>query len=323
MVGYLKSEHRVRMRSRLHGFFSGCRFGSKSRREQRLLQALALEGIGCPEWIAVGEDDKGRAFLLVREIVNTVEMPVYLQGCSDDNRRALCKRLGQDLARMHDAGFDHPDLYAKHVLIRPADKAIFFLDWQRSRRHTHVPWRRRARDLAALNASLAEELASCRHRLACLGAYLRTTAPSTVPRRLVPNIERRCRHLLRRRRVREMRQPGAPESKQRLIRLDGDGLCVSSDFRKTYPDVLPAWLETNAGAHRNGIVHEEQTLADGTAACLTRRSEFRPIRGLVARLVRWRQTSPELREVGVLFRLERFGITIARVLAFGQRHPSC
>src|SRR5262249_56471797 len=102
-------------------------------------QALRHEGIGCREWMAVGEDGGGRAFLLLRAAEDTVELRAYLQGRRPArDRLRLAQRLGAVLARMHRAGFLHPDLYAKHVLVEPGGRSVVLLDWQRSRRN-HRP----------------------------------------------------------------------------------------------------------------------------------------------------------------------------------------
>src|SRR5262249_60840594 len=105
-------------------------------------------------------------------------------------------------AQIHDAGFHHRDLYAKHILV---DRSGEFccVDWQRSPRRGHVGWRQRWRDLAALHASLAEELASPPERLACLYVYLRLVlpfpSPRSVRRQAVRAIEHEAQRLLRRR----------------------------------------------------------------------------------------------------------------------------
>src|SRR5262245_57018947 len=59
---FLKREHRVRWRDRLANAWAGFGLASKSRREAVVLRALEGTGVGCPEWVAVGEDGAGRAF---------------------------------------------------------------------------------------------------------------------------------------------------------------------------------------------------------------------------------------------------------------------
>ena len=81
--------------------------------------------------------EKGTAFLLVRELAHVRDLRSFLRDrCASPpaERRRFARRLGRELARLHAAGFDHPDLYSKHVLVGPADGRITLVDWQRSRR---------------------------------------------------------------------------------------------------------------------------------------------------------------------------------------------
>src|SRR5262245_60031696 len=57
---YLKREHRVPWRNRLASWRAGFGFASVSVREARTLQALIAAGLPAPEWIAAGEDGRGR-----------------------------------------------------------------------------------------------------------------------------------------------------------------------------------------------------------------------------------------------------------------------
>src|SRR5947209_6029129 len=75
---YLKREHRIPCKCRLANAWAGFGFVSNSRREARILQAMGRRGLGCPEWIVVGEDDTGRAFLLVRALEDAVDLRTLL-----------------------------------------------------------------------------------------------------------------------------------------------------------------------------------------------------------------------------------------------------
>ncbi len=210
VAAFLKREHRVSWKDRLANACAGFGFVSKSVREGLLLQLLARAGVGCPEWLAFGEDDRGRAFVLVRELAGCLDLRVLLrqrQAAPPRERYRLARRLGEALARLHDAGFAHTDLYAKHVLVEPQTEAVHVLDWQRSCYRVRIGWRRRRRDLAALHASLAGELARPRERLACLLAYLRAGGGREGVRGRVRSIRALAQRLLRRRHVREQHQP--------------------------------------------------------------------------------------------------------------------
>ncbi len=208
--GYLKREQRSELKDRLASWWGGFGFVSKSRREWNVLHALRAAGIACPEPLAVGECGR-RAFLLIRELAGMCDLPVYLEqhATSPFDRSRVARDVGRALARFHAAGFTHPDLYAKHVFVHTEDASICFIDYQRTRRRRWVSWGQRWRDLAALDASLNESLASARDRLIGLVAYLRAVSAGDVRRllrRSVCAITRRTRHLVGRRKVQEMRQ---------------------------------------------------------------------------------------------------------------------
>ena len=324
---FLKREHRVAWKDRLASAWAGFGLVSRARREYRLLRELATAGIPCAEPVVVGEGGCGRAFLLVREVGGR-DLRAYLERASARARRLTMLRLGEALARIHAAGFDHPDLYSKHVLVTPAPRGqvhFHFLDWQRSRRRRRVPWGVRCRDLAALDATLAEELASPRDRLACLRAYLRAAENVGLPRLAAAAraIRRRSDRLLRRRRIRELRQPPLAWGRQNLIWVHGEALCVTREFRAELRGRVPPWLAPTApAAEPNGP--PARTLVErsgGRTGLLIRRHQRRPLAWLRAWLRGRRLVSPELEQAGLLFRLQRYGITAPRLLAVGQRFP--
>jgi heptose I phosphotransferase len=320
---FLKREDRVGWRVRLANALAGFGFVSRSLREACVLDALAREGVGCPEWVAVGEDGRGRAFLLIREIEDAVDVGTFLREHDDNRRRRrLARRLGVLLARLHRAGFDHPDLYAKHVLVRLSDDALFLLDWQRSRRRSTVGWRRRVRTLASLNATLPDDVAPTRDRLACLRAYLeQANGRRTGVRRACRSAQRETARLLRRRHVREKRQPPLPPDVQNWITLDGEALSITPALRRLAGEGSYEWLalERQPLPAGEGLTRRWVTLADGRLALLVRRRCRRPLAALWAWLTRRRLVSPEQRAASLLFRLQRHGVPAPRVLAVGLR----
>jgi tRNA A-37 threonylcarbamoyl transferase component Bud32 len=315
---FLKREHRVPWRDRWANAWAGFGFVSKSRRESVILQQLAASGVGCPEVVAVGEDG-GSAFLLLRAISGAMELRRHLAACREPHRRHLAVALGRALARIHASGFDHPDLYAKHVLVSSDDEPrLHFLDWQRSRRRPAVSWARRCRDLAALDATLADDLATPRERLRCLAAYLRATPHAPPLRRVAAAIRRRAQALLRKRRIRELRQALPGREVQGLIWLDGEALCVTPAFAAELGGHVPDWLRLDAAA-TDGVRHGNVPLSDGRVGLLTQRVSRHPLAWLGRVLGRQRPTSPELAQAAQLFRLERDGAAGPRLLAVGQK----
>jgi tRNA A-37 threonylcarbamoyl transferase component Bud32 len=314
---FLKREFAIPWRERLQSAWSGCGFASRSWREARMLQAASQAGIACPEWIAAGEDNHGRAFLLLRRIEGTVDLRTFLQEhChTPRERRHFARRLGIALARLH-AGFRHPDLYAKHVLVHPADASIHFLDWLRARRGHPGPTQRR-RDLAALDATLAEQLASPRERLICLHAYLRelhSPLGAEEAKRWAHGIRRWTRRLLRRGRLRAERDRPLAIGERSVLWLDGEALCVLRDFWDELDGQVPAWL--GAGDDAETVV----PLPGGRQGLLVRRRRDLPLAWLWAKFCQRPLVSPELRRAGMLFRQDKQDGR-PRLLAFGQRRP--
>ncbi len=324
---YLKREHRVSWRQRLANALAGFGFVSASRREAGLLQQLRFAGVGCPDWIATGEDDNGQAFLLLRGIGDGIDLASFLRrrpGASWPWRREFARLLGESLAHLHETGFAHHDLYAKHVLVDPHDGTVYFLDWQRSRRQPVLDWSRRWEDLAALHATLPDELASRRDRLACLRSYLRATWPGRTPRDVrqeaVRQIDRHAQRLLLRRKVREQRQTAMPIGSQRLIWLDGEAMCVTPEFHTALGGEVPAWLTVLlTGDSQHGVARAEVNVPGARRAVLVRRRGLDPVGWLASSLLGRPFVTPELRQLGLLFRLQRHGVVTPRLLAFGQR----
>jgi heptose I phosphotransferase len=330
-TAYLKREQRVSWKVRLTSALAGFGLVSRSVREARVLQALHRESIGCPEWLAVGEDSRGRAFLLVRAIDNGVDLACYLRGqLTTDHRCRLARDLGAAIARIHEAGLVHPDLYAKHILISPADGRVYFLDWQRSQRIRLVPWRRRCRDLAALHATVADEIARPRERLLCLLAYMRGDCAEgkktgsfngAAVRAATASIEAASHRLLRRRHIREKRQPPLDRGAQEWIKVDGEALCVTSAFCEAWPSGTPDWLALDRQPLDSGsnVARRWVALSPQHQTLLVRRRSRRPIAWLWAWLNRRGFASVEQQQAALLFRLQRHAVPAPRVLAMGQR----
>jgi tRNA A-37 threonylcarbamoyl transferase component Bud32 len=137
------------------------------------------------------------------------------------------------LARLHEAGFTHPDLYAKHVFVDTASGEIAFIDFQRTQHRRRITWKARCRDLAALHASLGDQLANSRDRLLCLLAYLRAAGISnrrSGVRRASRHILRRTRHLVRRTKVRAMRAPLTIVTSIRHVEFCASGVGQTSEL---------------------------------------------------------------------------------------------
>jgi heptose I phosphotransferase len=314
-IAFLKREHRVTWRTRLGNALAGFGFLSRSLREARTLQALQREDIPGPEWLAAGEDGAGRAFLLVREAPGTELRAVLRDERNPVRRRRIARNLGTTLARMHAAGFRHPDLYANHLFIDRADNSIHVLDWQRARLRRALTWKERRRDLAALHATVDEVLATPQERLLCLRAYWRAGPCRVAWAIAVRGIERQARRLLARRHIREKRQP--PVQPQAWIGLDGEALCVSPIMQQRCGERIPDYLRLHSQypGCTDALVRRWPASPGADRTLLVQRREQRSF----AELWRRSSVSPEHRQAALLLRLQRHGIPAPQVLALGQR----
>lgn len=302
---YLKRQHHVTWRERLRQWVAGFGWVSRCGREAELLTQLEAAGLPAPRWVAHGEDAAGRAFLLVEELGDAVE----LRRAVNDTTLSPSV-LARAVAAVHAAGFDTPDLTAKHMFVNPDTHEVTLIDWQSARRVAVLPPAARLRALAALHASLADGLASPRDRLRFLRAYCDAASVKLSPRA----VEALAATQRRRRSIRDQRQPVVTGAGQRLVWLAGEAVCATPDVAADWP--RPAACEPFYGGNPGTFC---VALPDGRPAELVRGTSFTP----VARLVAWLRGRP-WRSPGatlgrVLFHLERYGVPAPKLYAFGQR----
>jgi tRNA A-37 threonylcarbamoyl transferase component Bud32 len=228
--GFLKREFAVPWKEQAGNWWSGFGWVSKSHREWQILHELREHRLACPEPIAMGED-QGQAFVLVRALPEVVDLPTFLQRRPGHaTRTAVLRNSARIVAQLHDLGFTHPDLYAKHFLIDVDHAGVTLIDFQRTRRRSLVTWPERYRDLAAFHASLGESLVSQLERRCWLRAYCRALATrAALPRwrAMLAAIENRASHLLRRRKLRAMRQVAVDLRQESVVTYQR--ICVMAD----------------------------------------------------------------------------------------------
>lgn len=322
LVAYLKREHRVRLRDRLASVWAGLGWSSKSAREARILQEAARAGIGCPRVLAFGEET-GQAFLLVAHL-DMADLRKYSKAFPRQ-RRQVAKALGKELARIHAAGFQHPEVYAKHVLVRQDEDGhqFAFLDWQMASAQRRLTPSQRCRDLAALHATLADELVGPADRLACLRVYHQHANVKLPPlNKMARAVEGLSKNLLNKRRIRELRQLPLPHLAQNLIWLDGERLCVTLEFSKELAGEVPAWLQMPSMPRAWPCVQERDIHHAGRTLHLTHRWFTPPAAWSLPGLKRTTFPSPEFEQVAALVRLQRFRVRCPRLLALGHRDVS-
>ena len=311
-VVYLKREHVVGWPTRLKNARAGFGWVSRSEREAETQRRLEAAGLPGPQWLAYGEDMRGRAFLIVDEVADAADLRVVLSDTklSPDDRRLLAERVGRAVAELHAAGFGTPDLAAKHVFVGRGSGAVTLIDWQSAGPADAI------RELAGFAASLADELASPRDRLRFLWAYrrvLRRAGASSLPRfgAFARDVLKRAEKLGRRSSARDQRQS---RSAQRLVWLAGEQVCA-------IPEVVPIWPTPPAGSPFYGEPPGQQcvTFADGLRATLVRFATVDVIGRYAAKLRAKPWRSPGATAGRLLFHLERYDIPAPRLLGFGQR----
>lgn len=319
---YLKREHSVGWRVRLRNCRDGFGPVSRSEREAKTLEKLEAAGLPGPQWIAYGEGGDGRAFLLVDGLAGCRELRAVLAdtALTAADRAVLARRLGASLADLHDAGFDTPDLAAKHVFVRPGSHSVTILDWQSSKSGQSLDTATRIEALANLDASLVEWLATPRERLRALQAYLRRMReprPDFAP--LARTIIGRSLRLRNRSSIRHQRQSNGGTRNQRLVWLAGEAVCAVPDVAKSWPKpaaTAPFYPEAAA------TVPESERLAisiGNRPATLLRFRTADPFGRAWSALRGKSWRSPAARLARLLFHLQNAGVDVPPLFAFGQQ----
>jgi Lipopolysaccharide kinase (Kdo/WaaP) family len=313
-TAYLKCEHRVRLRDRFRSWRDGFGWASMSEHEAVVLRRLADATLPGPQWLAYGEAD-GEAFLLIEGMTGAVELRSF-----PSMDEELPVRLGRAVARVHAAGIDQPDLFAKHILVRPDTGEFVFLDWQRATLRSAVRWRNRLRTLAALRATADETVLPADRWDRLLSAYLSEAGLGLAGRPSVADfaveVARLAAVIAKRPGIRAQRIRRTSEITQELIRIDGETVCA-------IPAVAPALDDPAAIALLYDPRRHGATVRVAGRAGVLRIGQYRWSFGRWLAGVRgkaWR--APELRAARMLFHLQRNGIGAPALLAYGQQAPS-
>jgi len=255
---FVKREWKTSVRGRFMNWLAGYGRATRSRREWYVLTAMLESGIGCAEPVVYAERGIVRplGYLILREIDGSTPLSDFLAdrrtGMPVRSRRQLAAHLGHEVARMHEAGITHPDLYSKHIFLsdeksqcgtrnenrgtRSADcgtrdvrhapprlehselPRVSFLDQQRGSIRWSVSLARRAVDLAALDSTLPADLASSSDRLTFLQSYLSHARPGLSVRDLVAAVRERSAKINDRAKIREMRELASSPSAVAVVR---------------------------------------------------------------------------------------------------------
>lgn len=138
---YLKRYLYPRWKNRLRGMLRGTFFGQhRGLAEYRTLQAMRGGGVPTVRPVAYGARRIGHfvsaCFLITEQVPDALNLTSFAQGVQTrgEPRAAglLLEALAGAVAHMHEAGFEHGQLFWRNILVRPSGIApeFFFLDPQ-------------------------------------------------------------------------------------------------------------------------------------------------------------------------------------------------
>jgi hypothetical protein len=187
---------------------------SAGRAEWEGLRALRSVGFAAPRPVAAGEEwrllSERFSYVVTEELRGGRPVDAVLERERDPGtRRAILEAVGREARRLHDAGFRHKDLLARHVLVLGEEPVrLAHLDVARLvRGDSPPPFLFRTRDLAVLLVSLPRPWVADAERAILLGAY---AVGGDDPARLVRFVSFHARRLLRRARTRRYHETGTP-----------------------------------------------------------------------------------------------------------------
>lgn len=305
-VVFLKREHRVGWRVRLRNWRAGFGFVSRSIREAETLKRLDAMALPAPQWIAYGEDTRGRAFLMIDDLSGSLDLRVAAKAMrGDETRRDFCNRIGQAVAECHSRGVSTPDLAAKHVFVKPESGGVTLLDWPSATLDTAMTFKDRAAMFAQLDASLAPALATPRERMRVLRAYCRSQWGQPRLREWLAAIEPMRVKLAKRSSIREQQ---TLTSKRLVWLADDEAMCVTAKLAGQWSQLLaPYYTSEPAG---ESIIRA----CDGRPATLIRYRTLAPLGRLMAKLRGKSWRSPAMLLARKLMKGDG-----PELLAFGQK----
>ena len=203
---FLKRSGPIEGKEALFDLLKFRRVRTKATREFAMLCAFREGGLTVPEVLACGERHvlgRDRASLLVVEALPSGRAlgDVLAEHGPTDGRKKLLHALARFVRALHDGGFTHADLFAKHVFASQAengDWSFAVIDLQRARHSRVVSPAHRARDLAALMVSVHPDATSLGERLRFLREYLGKTKLEPGDRHFLKKVLSRARKLSRR-----------------------------------------------------------------------------------------------------------------------------
>ena len=175
---YVKHFERPPVSAQLRRIASGHAFRSTAGIERHWIQSLESAGIAVPGIAAFAERKRGpweRSSVIVLREVDGLSLEKWFIDHPQRAPRVMQTELAGFVARFHDRGFTHRDLYAAHIFLESGNAQaprFRLIDLQRI---LYKPWRRRrwrVKDLAQLNYSTPTSVATRSDRIRWLKHYL-------------------------------------------------------------------------------------------------------------------------------------------------------
>ena len=202
---YLKRFTQPPLRQQFINLLAG--FASTAEVEFHWIQQLTRLGIATPHVVACGSRRNG--FREVASLLLTAELhgeslekwlPRRAASLGRNMKRNLSQSLAALVAKLHNAGLVHRDLYISHIFIAAKgenDINLSLLDLQRVVRPRWRPWRWFVKDLAALNYSIPFSAATNVDRFRWLKLYLDQRSVSANQRALIRAVVRKTGRIAR------------------------------------------------------------------------------------------------------------------------------
>ncbi len=111
--------------------------GSRAAHVARISERLRGDGIGVPEILLLGAEQRGGREIVVTERVEGWNVPCHLRSRREmlAAKRVVLRALGAEVARLHRAGYLHGDLTPYNIFVTGVDPPQFvFIDHDRTRR---------------------------------------------------------------------------------------------------------------------------------------------------------------------------------------------
>lgn len=202
---YLKRFTQPPLRQRLMNLLAG--FASTAEVEFHWIQQLTKLGIAAPQVVACGSRRnrfrEGASLLLTAELHGeSLEkwLPHRAASLGRNMKRRLSQSLAALVAKLHNAGLVHRDLYMSHIFIAvnaENDITLSLLDLQRVLRPRWRRWRWIVKDLAALNYSTPVSAATNADRVRWLKSYLDKRSVSANQKALIRAVVRKTGRIAR------------------------------------------------------------------------------------------------------------------------------